>query len=260
MSKPPDSRIAGMNMERGLQMDFLFPVLLFLIAFLYSSVGHGGASGYLALMALYGFAPDIIRPTSLTLNIFVAGIAFFSYYKAGFFQIRLILPFIITSVPASFLGALVPINPTVYKIILGIFLLCAAARILFLRKSPGGQLSKPPLWLALIIGGILGFFSGMIGIGGGIILSPVLILLRWANMKEAAAASAFFILLNSVSGLSALNLDGLHYSNYMLYWIAIGIAGAIAGSYSGSFKIATASLRYPLAFVLFIASIKLFFV
>lgn len=241
-------------------MDYLFLFLLFLIAFLYSSVGHGGGSGYLALMALYSFAPESIRSTSLALNVFVSGIAFFSYYKAGFFQIKLILPFIITSVPFSFLGALVTINPSAYKIILGIFLLFAVGRILFVPKAIVGKPSRPPVWMALIIGAILGFFSGMIGIGGGIILSPLLILLHWAGLKETAAASAFFILLNSISGLSALNIGGIHFGNHMILWIIIGIAGGIAGSYSGSFKIPSMHLKYPLAMVLLVASIKLFFV
>ncbi len=241
-------------------MDYLFLLLLFLIAFLYSSVGHGGGSGYLALMALYSVAPESMRSTSLTLNVFVSGIAFFSYYKAGYFQIKLILPFILTSVPFSFLGALVAINPSAYKIILGIFLLFAVGRILFVPKAIISEPSRPPVWIALLIGSVLGFFSGMIGIGGGIILSPLLILLHWADMKETAAASAFFILLNSISGLFALNLNGLHFEDQMILWIAVGIAGGFAGSYSGSFKMKSMYLKYPLALVLLVASIKLFFV
>lgn len=241
-------------------MDFIFPTLIFLIAFLYSSVGHGGASGYLALMALFGVAPESMRSTSLTLNVFVAGIAFFSYYRAGHFQIRLILPFVAASVPFAFLGALVKVNPAFYKITLGIFLLFAVGRLLFVPKAITGESSGPPLWIALLTGGILGFFSGMIGIGGGIILSPLLILLHWAGMKETAAASAFFILLNSVSGLAALNINGLHFENQMILWIAMGIVGGLAGSYSGSFKIRPVLLRYPLALVLLLASIKLLLV
>lgn len=241
-------------------MDILFPILVFVIAFLYSSVGHGGASGYLALMALFGVAPESMRSTSLALNVFVAGIAFISYYRAGHFQLKLILPFIAASVPCAFLGALVKINPSVYKIILGIFLLFAVGRLLFVPKAITGSSSAPPLWIALLTGAILGFFSGMIGIGGGIILSPLLILLHWAGMKETAAASAFFILLNSVSGLAALNINGLHFENQMIIWIVMGILGGLAGSYSGSFKIKPVLLRYPLALVLLVASIKLLLV
>jgi uncharacterized protein len=241
-------------------MDYLFLFLLFLIAFLYSSVGHGGGSGYLALMALYGILPEFMKPTALTLNVFVAAIAFFSYYRAGFFRLKLVLPFIISSVPMAFAGALVKINPTAYKIILGVFLLVAIIRILFVPKVLVEQASKPPVWLALIIGAVLGFLSGMIGIGGGIILSPLLLLLHWANMKETAAASAFFILLNSISGLTALKISGFHFQSQMIAWIIVGILGGILGSYSGSFRIKPVYLRFPLALVLLIASLKLFFV
>ena len=241
-------------------MDYYFLILLFLIAFLYSSVGHGGASGYLALMALFGFAPESMRSTSLTLNIFVAGIAFISFYRAGFFNLKLVLPFLITSVPCAFAGALVNVNPSVYNIVLGIFLLFACGRILFVPRAVVENPNRPVVWLALIIGALLGFFSGMIGIGGGIILSPLLILLHWANMKETAAASAFFILLNSISGLTALNISGLHFDNRMWLWIITGVIGGIAGSYSGSFRIKAGLLKYPLALVLLIASVKLFLV
>jgi uncharacterized protein len=241
-------------------MDYLFLFLLFLIAFLYSSVGHGGGSGYLALMALYGILPEFMKPTALTLNVFVAGIAFFSYYKAGFFRLKLVLPFVISSVPMAFAGALVKVNPTAYKIILGIFLLIAISRILFVPKSLVEEASKPPAWLALLIGAVLGFFSGMIGIGGGIILSPLLLLLHWANMKETAAASAFFILLNSISGLTALKISGFHFQSQLIVWVIVGILGGILGSYSGSFRIKPVYLKFPLAVVLLIASLKLFFV
>jgi uncharacterized membrane protein YfcA len=241
-------------------VDFLFPALIFLIAFLYSSVGHGGASGYLALMALFEVAPEAMRSTSLTLNVFVAGIAFFSYYRAGHFQFKLILPFVVASVPFAFFGALLKVNTSVYKIMLGVFLLLAVGRLLFVPQAITSKSSGPPLWIALLTGGILGFFSGMIGIGGGIILSPLLILLHWAGMKETAAASAFFILLNSISGLAALNINGLHFENQMILWIIMGILGGLAGSYSGSFKIKPVLLRYPLVLVLLVASIKLLLV
>lgn len=241
-------------------MDYLFLLLLFIIAFLYSSVGHGGASGYLALMALFNMAPDSMKSTALTLNIFVSAIAFYSYYKAGFFRPKLILPFVITSVPFAFAGGLIKINPSAYKIILGLFLLVAVARMLFDPKAISGSFRKPPLWLALLIGAFLGFFSGMIGIGGGIILSPLLILLHWAGMKETAAASACFILLNSLSGLSAVKVSGLHFENQMMLWVIVAVIGGIAGSYSGSFKVKAVHLKYPLAAVLLMASLKLIFV
>jgi uncharacterized membrane protein YfcA len=238
-------------------MEYLFLLFLFIIAFLYSSVGHGGASGYLALMALYGVLPDIMRPTALLLNVFVSLIAFFSYTKAGYFRAKLIIPFLITSVPAAFAGGLIHSSPSVYKIVLGIFLLLATARMLFVKSSITEASKQPILVVSLLIGALLGFFSGMIGIGGGIILSPLLLLMHWANMKEAAAASALFIFLNSLSGLFALMHGGFSFSSHIITWVLVGVLGGIAGAFSGSFKIHSEKLKYILAGVLVLASFKL---
>ncbi|MBN2485821.1 MAG: sulfite exporter TauE/SafE family protein [Bacteroidales bacterium] len=239
-------------------MDITFFLLLFLIAFLYSSVGHGGASGYLALLALYGVAPESMRQTALTLNVFVSGIAFFNYYKARHFRLGLVLPFLITSVPLAFLGAMVSIKPIVYKNILGGVLLIAVLRMLLETNAEAKTTKKPPLGISLLVGAALGFLSGLIGIGGGIILSPILILMHWATLKETAAASAFLILLNSLSGLLALNIGGLCFDSPAVLWVITGFAGGIAGSYFGSFRLRPALLKYPLAAVLILASIKLF--
>jgi hypothetical protein len=239
-------------------MEYIFLTSLFIIAFLYSSVGHGGASGYLALMALFGIAPEFMKSTSLTLNVFVAAIAFLTYTKAGFFRFRLIFPFLITSIPMAFIGALVKINPNVYEIILGIFLLFAVVRMLFIPGAVSEHSANPPVFIALFIGALLGFFSGMIGIGGGIILSPILILFHWATVKESAAASALFIFLNSLSGLFALVNVGLNIEPRLILWIAAGILGGVAGSYSGSFRLKSEKLKYVLSAILLIASIKLF--
>lgn len=241
-------------------MEYLFLFLLFVVAFLYSSVGHGGGSGYLALMALFGMAPESMRSTSLTLNIFVSLIAFLAYYKGGFFRPRLVFPFLLSSIPMAYVGAGIKIHPTTFKIILGIFLLIAIGRMLFIHNAVGESTRKPPFWVALLIGALLGLFSGMIGIGGGIILSPILLLMHWANMKETAAASALFIFLNSVAGLSGLLQAGFHYDARLLSWIVFGILGSMAGSYSGSFKLPATRLKYILAATLLVASIKLFFV
>jgi len=238
-------------------MEYLFLVLLFVIAFLYSSVGHGGASGYLALMALFGFAPVLIKPTALTLNVFVSAIAFIAFYRAGYFKWSLAWPFILTSVPMAFVGAVFPVKANVYEAILAIFLLFAVGRILFSPSALSVNPDEPPIVIALVIGAVLGFFSGMIGIGGGIILSPVLILFHWATVKESAAVSALFILLNSVSGLAAILLDGFKYSPGLILWIAVGALGAIAGSYAGSKRIKQGKLKYVLAAILLVAVIKL---
>ena len=239
-------------------MDILFLVSLFVIAFLYSSVGHGGGTGYLALLALFGVAPVFMKSTALTLNVFVSAIAFYSYYKAGYFKWKLIIPFLISSIPFAYLGALTQINASTYKIILGVFLLLAIGRMLLVHNAITETSKKMPFLPALTFGAILGFFSGLIGIGGGIILSPLLILMHWANVKESAAVSALFIFLNSISGLFALMNGGLNYEPRIAVWIIIGIIGGIAGSYLGSFRIRSEKLKFLLASVLLLASVKLF--
>ena len=239
-------------------MEYIFLASLFVIAFLYSSVGHGGASGYLALMALFGIAPVYMKSTALSLNVFVSAIAFLTYARAGYFRFRLIFPFLITSIPLAFLGALMKIKPEVYEVILGIFLLFAVVRMLFIPGAISEHPSKPPVWLALIIGAVLGFFSGMIGIGGGIILSPILVLFHWSTVKESAAASALFIFLNSLSGLSGLVHSGITFESRLILWIAAGVAGGIAGAYIGSYRATPGKLKYVLSVILLMASIKLF--
>jgi uncharacterized membrane protein YfcA len=233
------------------------PLLLLIVAFLYSSVGHGGASGYLALLALAGVAPAVMKPTALILNLFVAGIAFVSFYKAGYFRWRLLWPFAITSIPAAFIGARVSINPVVYKIILGICLLVAVARMLYKPKKNNKKCRQVSIPFASILGMVLGFLSGMIGIGGGIILSPLLIITRWAGVKEASAASAGFILLNSLSGLSSLYGKGFVTDKNMAIWVATAFLGGILGSTTGSFKLSEGGLRYVLSGVLCFAAMKL---
>ncbi len=239
-------------------MDYIFLVLLFVVAFLYSSVGHGGASGYLALMALFGMEPLIMRSSALTLNLFVAGTAFLAFYRGGYLKWKLIIPFIVTSVPMAYFGAQTEVEPRIYKIILGIFLLIAVARILY-RPKDYEKSRENNIIISLFIGAALGFFSGMIGIGGGIVLSPLLILMHWANVKEAAAASALFILLNSTAGLLGLYQTGFSPNPQIFIWVAFAFAGGLLGSWSGSFKISVLRLQYLLAFVLVIASFKLFF-
>jgi uncharacterized protein len=239
-------------------MEYIFLVSLLVIAFLYSSVGHGGASGYLALMALAGISPLTMKPTALTLNLFVSAIAFIAYYRAGYFKMRIILPFLLTSIPMANIGARIQIDPVAYKIILGVFLLIAVGRMLLIHNSVTEHSNKVPVIPALIIGAVLGFFSGMIGIGGGILLSPVLILMHWANIKQSAAASALFIFLNSMAGLMAVFQAGFVYESHLIGWIAAGVAGGIAGSYMGSRKIPSIKLKYVLAVILIMASAKLF--
>ena len=235
----------------------LFLVSLGLIAFLYSSVGHGGASGYLALMTLFDFAQDYMRSTALILNLFVAAIAFYHFWKKGYFNKRLFLYFAVSSIPFSFIGGLITINPTIYHVILGLFLLFSIFKLAKKSKSKNYLIKKINIFQGLIIGGIIGFFSGLIGIGGGIILSPLIIFMRWGTIKEAAAVSALFIWVNSASGLIGQYSSGLYieYDSYK-YIIAV-LFGGFFGSLLGSSKFRTDALKSLLIIVLVFAFIKL---
>ncbi len=237
--------------------DILFFVFVFLIAVLYSSIGHGGASGYLAIMAFWEVVPEIMRPSALILNLFVSSIAFYSFYRYGHFKIKLLWPFIITSIPLAFIGGRLSVNTETYKIILGVFLIIAVLRMLFHPSNSKKATKTINIYFALIIGLFLGFLSGIIGIGGGIILSPVIILLGWGSIKETSAASAAFIFVNSVAGLSGMISQGAVLSPNIGYMIIVCVLGGFIGSGIGSFRLSNLHLRYVLSIVLFLASIKL---
>lgn len=238
----------------------LFFLLLFVVAFLYSSVGHGGASGYLALMALFSFTPETMRPTALLLNIFVAGTGFIQYYRGGHFRWKLFWPFAIASIPAAFVGGLIMMDAHLYKIVLGILLLFSVIRLGGIKFNDNAPFKNQGLLLSILIGALIGILSGMIGIGGGIILSPVTLLLHWGNMKQTAAVSALFILVNSISGMAGIIAKGVHFSPDMIWMIAVAFAGGLLGSYLGSMKVSGLLLRRTLALVLLVASVKLLFV
>lgn len=178
---------------------YLFYGLLFVIAFLYASVGHGGASGYLALMAIFSFSPEVMKPTALLLNLFVSAVSFIQFYRGGHFKWKIFWPFAIASVPMAFAGAHITVDGFIYKKILGALLIIPVIRFFFFPNIKVGEIKKTNFALSLLIGGAIGFLSGMIGIGGGIILSPVLLLLKWTDQKQTAAISAAFIFVNSLS-------------------------------------------------------------
>lgn len=238
---------------------YVFLLILPIVSFLYSSVGHGGASGYLALMALFSFAPNSMKPTALLLNICVAGISFYYYYRAGFFNKKLFLYFAIASIPLAFYGGTLEVDASLYKKILALLLIFAVLKMLNVFGKESDQIKQIKIWQGLIVGAIIGFFSGLIGIGGGIILSPVILLLHWGKMKEAAAVSALFIWVNSVSGLIGQLSSGVVLYKDSLLLVAIAIAGGVLGGYYGSKKINNTRLRHILSFVLIIACVKLFF-
>tara|TARA_R110002126_G_scaffold10081_5_gene45286 strand:+ start:2038 stop:2778 length:741 start_codon:yes stop_codon:yes gene_type:complete len=239
---------------------YLFLAILPIVSFLYSSIGHGGASGYLALMALFSFAPESMKPTALLLNLFVAGIAFYYYYKEGYFNKKLFLVFAIASVPLAFIGGTIEVDASIYKKILAILLIFAILKMLNVFGKENDRTKKVKLWQGLVVGAVIGFFSGLIGIGGGIILTPVILLLHWGNMKQAAAVSALFIWVNSAAGLTGQLSSGVSIEKESLLLVAIALTGGVLGGYYGSKKINNKNLRYILAFVLIIASAKLFFI
>jgi uncharacterized membrane protein YfcA len=222
-------------------------------------VGHGGASGYLALMALFSFAPETMKPTALLLNLFVAGISFYYYYKEGYFNKKLFISFAISSIPLAFLGGTIEIDATIYKKVLAVLLVFAILKMLNVFGKETDTIKQVKLWQGLIVGGIIGFFSGLIGIGGGIILTPLILLLHWGKMKEAAAVSALFIWVNSASGLIGQLSTGISLSKDSFILVAIAIVGGVLGGYFGSKKLNNQKLRYILALVLIMASFKLFF-
>ena len=179
----------------------LLAVCIFVVAMLYASVGHGGASGYLAIMALFSLHPAALKPTALVLNIVVSGVAAWLYLTAKQFSWRVFWPFAVTSIPASYLGGCFSLPPHLYRPFLGVILLFAAWRLLVRTERRDGKIRPPRLPVAMSVGAVLGFASGLIGVGGGIFLSPLMVLLGWARVREVSGIAALFILVNSVAGL-----------------------------------------------------------
>jgi uncharacterized membrane protein YfcA len=237
----------------------LFYILLFFVAFFYASVGHGGASGYLALMAIFSISPEVMKPTALLLNLFVSLVSFIQFYRGGHFKFRLFLPFAIASIPMAYVGGLITVQTDLYKKILGMLLVIPIVRFLFFGNIKVEEIRKSNVFLSILIGAVIGFLSGLIGIGGGIILSPILLLLKWADMKQTAAISALFIFVNSLSGLAGQLSKGVHFSPDMYAYVIIAFVGGVWGAYFGSLKFNQNILKYLLAIVLIMASYKLLF-
>lgn len=240
--------------------------LVLVVGFLYSSVGHAGASGYLAAMALFGIAPDVMKPTALLLNILVAVIGTWQFVRAGHFDWKLFWPFAVMSVPLAFVGGTIRLPPEYYKPFIGLVLLFSAWRIAAVAmksaRATGAEppTRSPPLGVALGAGAVLGFVSGLTGVGGGIFLSPLLLLCRWAEPKTTAAVSAAFILVNSVSGIAGwASKPGAMWPGWE-FLLPLGIAAIVGGgvgSYLGSRKLDPRAIRWLLAVVLVIAGAKL---
>lgn len=233
--------------------------LIALVAFAYSLVGHGGASGYIALLTLAGLSASVVRPSALVLNVCVSAVAFVHYASAGHFRWKVFWPFAVLAVPVAWLGSHVTLEPLVYQRILALCLLVAVARLFGLFGSGEGERRELPIALAIALGALLGAVSGIIGIGGGILLSPLLLLFRWADAKIAAATSALFILVNSLAGLAGLWSSGASMDPRMLTWVGVALVGGVFGSWLGARRVAEPMLRQALGVVLVFASFKLFF-
>ncbi|MGH9800479.1 MAG: sulfite exporter TauE/SafE family protein [Blastocatellia bacterium] len=233
-------------------------LLIFAAAVLYSSVGHAGASGYLAAMALFGLAPPVMRPTALLLNILVAAVTTFKFYRAGHFVWRLFWPFALTSVPLAFLGGKTKLPDVYYKYLVGAVLLYSAYR--FLRNPHIGDEAShttPTLWPMLVFGSLLGLLSGLTGVGGGIFLSPIMLFMGWAATRQVSAISAAFILVNSISGFAGLLSHTPSVPKQIPFFAIAAVIGGFIGAEYGSRRIAGANLKRLLAVVLIIAGIKM---
>lgn len=234
--------------------------LFLLAAMLYSSVGHAGASGYIAVMALFGLAPAVIKPTALTLNILVALIATYKFYRAGRFSFELFWPFAATSIPAAFIGGALTLPTRWYDMIVGVVLLYASVWMFRSAKTAAKVIvHPPPLGYALVCGLLIGLLSGLTGVGGGIFLSPLILMMGWAETRATSAVAAAFILVNSIAGLLGHLSSISHLPSALPVWAVAAVIGGWIGAEYGSKRLATPVLRQLLSAVLVVAGLKLIF-
>jgi uncharacterized membrane protein YfcA len=244
--------------------DPLVLAALFLVAAaLYASVGHAGASAYLAAMALLGVVPEVARPTALALNICVASFVTLRFWRAGLLQPGALLPLVIASIPLAFVGGAIHVPPSLYKPLLGVVLMVAAAGFIrTARKAAHETTDQPPripILPALLLGGTIGLLSGLTGTGGGIFLSPVLIVAGWTTTRQASGIASGFILVNSISGLLG-NISAVGgVPSSLPLWIGAVLVGAVIGAEIGSRRASPPQLRYALGAVLALAGLKLIF-
>ena len=242
----------------GLEGIIFLAILIFIAAILYSSVGHGGASGYIAAMSLFGLAPEEMKPAALTLNILVASIAIVKYVKAGRFSWKIFWPFALTSIPFAFLGGLILLPALYYKPIIGVVLVFAAYHLLKDAPKPDYIATPPVISITLISGAGLGFVSGLVGVGGGIFLSPLLIMLKWENVKKVSGVASAFILVNSVAGLLGfLSTNTSQIPDGLAVWTIAAVMGGYIGAEYGSKRFENPTIKMLLSLLLLVAVIKM---
>jgi uncharacterized protein len=235
-------------------------LLMGLAAALYSSVGHGGASAYLAIMALFAVAPETMRPTALALNLAVAGLATFRYWRAGQINLRLAGAFLLTAAPAAFIGGGIPVAPELYRPLVGIILWAAAAKLFWQPKRLAEREPRPPsLAITLPAGAGLGLLAGLTGTGGGIFLSPLIILFGWEDARRTSGVAALFIFVNSLAGLAGNLASVRSLPGELPILIGAVAAGALAGTWLGVGRLPKPRLLQGLGLVLVIAGAKLIF-
>ncbi len=243
------------------ETEILLGVLFFGAAMLYSSVGHGGASGYLAAMALVGVPPALLRPTALVMNVAVSSISLYKFARAGGFNWRLFLPFAVASVPMAFVGGRIHLPVAWFGALVGAVLLYSAWRLFSetLRTDrPERPVTGPPrIPLALVCGAGIGLLSGLTGVGGGIFLSPLIVLMGWGTVRDSAAPTAAFILVNSIAGLVGLLTRHPVLPDALPYWVAAVIVGGTIGATLGAKRLGNRAMRRALAAVLVIAGGKM---
>ena len=227
-----------------------------LMAVLYSSVGHGGASGYLAAMALWGLAPQEMRPAALAMNILVTCWLLYRFQPYKLMPYRLFWPLVMASTPAAFVGGLWVIDVLSYRLLVGVLLGLAAIRMLMSNKT-NQQVQLPVLWLVLLVGVLLGFSAGLTGIGGGVFLSPILLIFGWCTVRQSTAVAAGFILLNSIAGLAGYVVSAQPWPLGTGWLMLAAFVGCLLGAELASHRASSVALRKLLAWVLVIAAAKM---
>lgn len=227
-----------------------------LAAFLYASVGHGGASSYIMIMTWLQFSPQEIKPTALLINILVSGFAFYNYFNKDTFPWKIFLALSLSSIPMAYYGGSIQLSTTIYKQLVGLILILPGLRLLLESKNIGLEPRPSHWWLLVVIGLFVGFLSGMIGIGGGIFISPILLMMRWADAKTTSEVSALFIFVNSLSGLAGSKFSFQHIPHEIYWLVPISMLSGILGSYIGAQKLKIPQLNIALGLVLFIAATK----